>query len=238
MSTPLAETDNRLEVAIRYHFQDRSLLQQALTHRSASDPGKSLLHNERLEFLGDAVLGLIAARRLFELFPDAPEGRLTKLKARLVSGASLEGAARRLEIGRALRIGRAEEASGGRDKKGILVDALEALIAAIYLDGGDQEASAFILREILPDLTIDEADANLEAGNPKSTLQEHLQSRGEPLPSYRVLSEAGPPHQRRFEVEIRLDGGLTATGTGSTKRQAEQNAAAALLQRLESAPAT
>ena len=235
---PTPETDDRLEIAIRYRFQDHSLLEQALTHRSASDAGKPPLHNERLEFLGDAVLGLTAARRLFELFPDAPEGRLTKLKARLVSAAGLEAAARRLEIGQALRIGRAEEASGGREKKGILVDALEALIAAIYLDGGDKESSAFILREILPDLTIEQADANLEADNPKSTLQERLQSRGEPLPSYSVVSETGPPHQRRFEVEIRLPHGATATGEGSTKREAEQNAAAAALGRLEEPPAT
>lgn len=226
-----AQARERLQERIGRRFSDGRLLELALTHPSAdgaSEPGRN---NERMEFLGDAVLGLSAARLLFERFPDASEGRLTKLKGRLVSADALEPIARELDLGACLRLGPPEEASGGRDKKGLLVDALEALIAAIYLDGGSESADAFVRRWILADGVVEEASADLTAANPKSALQELLQRRGEALPVYRILEESGPPHQRTFLVEVELPDGIRERAQGRTKRAAEQDAARAALER-------
>ncbi len=225
---------DELQREIGYRFTDADRLVHALTHRSfASEAGRPGRHNERLEFLGDAVLGLAAARRLYERFPDCAEGRLSKIKAGLVSAAALHGVARRIGLGRFLQLGGAEEGSGGREKKGLLVDALEALIAAVYLDGGLAAAERLIDRLILSPKAIEGVESNLATDNAKSTLQEILQGKGEPLPVYRVVEEIGPPHQRRFRVELTVNDCFRTAGEGSTKREAEQRAALEALDRRD-----
>lgn len=224
MPLPLEE----LEAKLHYRFRNRDLLDRALTHRSVSVHGAD---NERLEFLGDAVLGLVACERLIAQFPDASEGRLTKLKARLVSSRSLEEAARSLDLGRWLRLGGAEESSGGRDKRGLLVDALEAVLAAVYTDGGLPAARALILEHLLTAERVHVAERNLAVDNAKSTLQELLQSRSLPLPSYRVVQELGPPHQRRYRVAVQIGPNFAVESEAESKRDAEQQAAAEALSR-------
>jgi len=219
-----------LEAKLDYRFQRRDLLDRALTHRSASPGGPPDANNERQEFLGDAVLGLIACERLLALFPDASEGRLTKLKARLVSSRSLEEAAREIDLGRWLRLGQAEESSGGRKKRGLLVDALEAVFAAVYSDGGLEAARTLVLRLLLTDARVRTAEENLAVDNAKSTLQELLQSRALPLPAYRVLEEIGPPHQRRYRVAVEIGPNFRAESEADSKRSAEQKAAAQALE--------
>lgn len=222
MPLPLDE----LEAKLDYRFQDRDLLDRALTHRSVSVNG---VDNERLEFLGDAVLGLIACERLLSLFPTASEGRLTKLKARLVSSRSLEEAAREIGLGRWLRLGNAEESSGGRNKRGLLVDALEAIFAAVYSDGGLAPVRSLVLAKLLTRERVCAAEQNLAVDNAKSTLQEVLQSRSLPLPNYRVLQELGPPHRRRYRVVVEIGPNFTSEAEGDSKREAEQQAAAKAL---------
>lgn len=229
---PSEEALERLQRAIEYRFADLSRLELALTHPSADGAHEPGRNNERMEFLGDAVLGLAAAQRLFTSDPSAGEGRLTKLKARLVSAAALEPAARRIGLGECLRLGPAEERSGGRDKKGLLVDALEALIAAVYLDGGIEAAESVAANLLLDDESIERAASDLAASNPKSALQELLQGRGEPLPEYQVIEESGPPHRRTFLVEVRLANGVSERANGAPKRAAEQEAARLALARL------
>ena len=234
MSADLDNALAELQRAIDYRFADHDRLLHALTHSSyPADSKTDTPHNERLEFLGDAVLGLVAARALFDALPGCPEGRLTKVKARLVSAANLEIVARGIPLGKCLRLGRAEEVSGGREKKGLLVDALEALIAAIYLDGGLAPAARFIQARIITPESIAATDSNLDADNAKSALQELLQRRGEPLPSYRVAEEIGPPHQRLFRVEIAIADRFRAQAEASTKKEAEQRAALEALNRRD-----
>jgi ribonuclease-3 len=215
-----------LEEKIGYRFRERGRLEQALTHRSFTQEDQARSpHNERLEFLGDSVLGFVASEGLSAQFPSYSEGQLTKLKAFLVSGANLVEVARALDLGEYLRLGRGEHKSGGRTKKALLVDALEALIAAIYLDGGLEAARSFIERAILTPPLIEAAEQNLEIDNFKSALQEWLQSHKLPLPSYRAVHEAGPPHKRHFTVELAVGKTYAVTAEGSTKKAAEQEAA-------------
>jgi len=216
-----------LEAKLDYRFQNRDSLDRALTHSSVSVAGAD---NERLEFLGDAVLGLVASERLLALFPKGSEGRLTKLKARLVSSRSLEETARELELGSWLRLGAAEESSDGRNKRGLLVDALEAVLAAVYLDGGLTAARRVILAHILTSERVQAADQNLAVDNAKSTLQELLQSRSLALPSYTVVREMGPPHQRRYRVAVEIGPNFRFEAEADSKRGAEQQAAARALE--------
>jgi ribonuclease-3 len=226
-----AEFDS-LEQRIGYQFRDRELLAQSLTHRShAQTPREVDTNNERLEFLGDSVLGLVASQRLMERFPDLPEGRLTTLKASLVRAENLADVARELKIGAYLRIGRGEEISGGRHKKGLLEDALEALIAAIYLDGGLEAASSFLDRTVLSETALDAAKDSSTIDNYKSALQEYLQARAMPAPTYEVVEETGPPHRKTFTMEVCVHG-IATRAEGDSKKSAEQKAAQQALERL------
>ena len=234
MSKSSQPRDGGVQSRIGRRFRDPSLLERALTHRSfAAEASEPTHDNERFEFLGDAVLGFIASDRLVRRLPEASEGRLAKMKAWLVSADALERVARRLELGAALRVGKAEEHSGGRSKKGLLVDALEALIAAVYLDGGVEAAGEVIDRLILTDEAIEEAGRNLETHNAKSTLQELLQAHRLPAPEYRLIGTSGPAHDRRFEVELHVGELFRTRAAGSPKRVAEQSAALEALERRE-----
>ena len=221
-----------VEQALGYTFRDRDLLTLALTHSSfAREQSPQIEHNERLEFVGDSVLGLVAAERLLHRFPEHDEGRLTKLKAALVNSRHLSSVARSIGLGDELRFGRAEQ-KAGRSKPGLLADALEALLGAAFLDGGLDAARAIAGRLILSDAQIAEADDTLEEANAKSALQELLQSRGLPLPEYELVEETGPAHQRTFHVELELNAFRTRA-SGRTKRIAEQAAALEALQRRD-----
>jgi ribonuclease-3 len=189
--------------------------------------------NESLEFLGDAVLGFVIADVLFNEFPESDEGQKSKLKAMLVSTTTLARQAERLSLGDHLLLGRGEEKSGGRQKQALLADGYEALIAAIYLDGGVEHARAFIVREFAP-LIADARRDGLAAQDYKSALQELLQGRNRALPDYRVIGTLGPDHQKLFQVQVVVDGEPLAEATGSSKKEAEQEAARAALEKLRS----
>lgn len=220
----------RLETAIGYSFRDGQLLERALTHRSHAKDRSTEEHNERLEFLGDAVLELTVSEILMERYPDYSEGRLTKIRAQLVSADNLHQEARALRLGECLNLGLAEQNSGGREKKALLADALEAIIAAVYLDGGLPAARALVQRLIASVQRVSEADQTLAHLNPKSTLQELLHARKLPLPQYTVVAEHGPPHGRIFEVSLTVGEFCRTTGRGVSKREAEQAAAAQALE--------
>jgi ribonuclease III len=241
-----------LETALGYEFHRRGVIEQAITHSSqareqeAQHTGEKKIKvhdNEQLEFLGDAILALVTSEELFNRFPQFREGELSKLRAHLVSERHLIRVAQQLELGHYLRLGRGEEKSGGRSKTALLVDALEAVLAAIYLDGGMQPAREFILREILgPELQrMEREGGTLPMTDFKSALQETLQGLGMPQPSYVLVQEAGPEHKKTFTVEVRLNakkGEGTAEfvgrAAGSTKKMAEQDAARQLLSYLGS----
>ena len=215
-----------LQDTIKYQFRVPSHLHHALTHRSHSQESpEEKPHNERLEFLGDAVLGFVVSERLIDRFPSYPEGKLTKIKAYLVSSANLVKVAQELDLGAYLYLGRGEELSGGRTKRALLVNTLEALIAAIYLDGGMEAAAQFVDRVILTKDSVAVADVNFEADNYKSVLQELLQAEKLPSPAYRIAQEAGPPHRRTFTIELLVGELFRASANGSTKKAAEQEAA-------------
>jgi ribonuclease-3 len=231
-----------LEQRIDYRFRDPGLLEHALTHRSSvhEDVSGGVFDNESLEFLGDAVLGLVIADMLFRQFPQHNEGHKSKLKAWLVSETSLSQLASDLGLGEFLILGRGEEKSGGRRKQALLADGFEALIAAIYLDGGLDAARDFIRRRFQPLLL--EAQQTPEESSYmsdyKSALQERLQSQERGLPEYRLVGEMGPPHRKRFEVEVWIEGAAAARAEGRSKKRAEQEAARMVLEQLDTAPGT
>lgn len=205
--------------ALGYEFRDAGLLDQALTHRSAASA-----HNERLEFLGDAVLGLAVTEALYRQYPGATEGTLSRQRARLVRQECLEEVAREIGLGALLVLGSGELRTGGHHRGSILANALEAVIGAVYLDGGMSASTAVTDRLLAARLRALPADEDLR--DPKTRLQELLQARGEPLPGYQVTSVEGPPHQQVFEVSCRVESaGLTVSGTGPSRRAAEQAAA-------------
>ncbi|MCC7417871.1 MAG: ribonuclease III [Acidobacteria bacterium] len=231
----LRDEFEELQRAIGYRFRDRGLVEHAMTHasRANEDVTGGVRDNESMEFLGDAVLGFVVADALFRELPDSSEGEKSKLKATLVSAATLARQAERLRLGDHLLLGRGEEKTGGRRKQALLADGYEALIAAIYLDGGIEHVQAFILREFAPLLAA--ARARGAAGDDyKSALQELVQAREQPLPEYRVAGSAGPDHDKRFDVEVMLGGEPLARGSGATKKEAEQEAARAALEILRS----
>ena len=244
-----------LEESLGHHFQRRELLVQALTHSSqarevealgagsgSSTGGSYSGDNEMLEFLGDAVLGLATSETLFHRFPEFQEGQLSKLRAHLVGQRHLLRVAEQLQIGHYIRLGRGEERSGGRNKASLLVDTLEAILAALYLDGGWPVARDFIVRVIVaPEL----AHMNLETSaipvmDFKSALQEALQARGGPQPVYALVKEEGPEHKKTFTVEVRLPepemGQFVGRAQGATKKRAEQEAARQALEHLAALP--
>jgi ribonuclease III len=225
-----------LERKIGYRFKDRGMLEHALTHRSRvhEDASGGVFDNESMEFLGDSVLGFVIADMLFREFPQHNEGQKSKLKASLVSSVSLAKLGERLNLGQFLILGRGEEKTGGRRKHAIIADCYEALIAAIYLDGGVEPARGFIQREFAE--LIAEARRSGAAASFtddwKSALQEWLQSRGRGLPSYRLAGEVGPDHRKSFVVEVLVEGEAVATAEGRSKKEAAQSAARAALEKL------
>jgi ribonuclease-3 len=224
-----------LQRTIDYRFRDRGLLEHALTHtsRANEDPSGGVLDNESLEFLGDAVLGFVIADVLFQEFPDFSEGQKSKVKASLVSTTTLARHAQRLGLGEHLLLGKGEEKTGGRHKQALLADTYEALIAAIYLDGGIEQARAFIQREFAP--AVDLVRQHGVGGHDhKSALQEYLQSADGPLPEYRLTGTEGPDHRKVFRVEVAVRGRPVAEGAGPSKKEAEQEAARAALDKLRS----
>lgn len=220
--------------AVGYRFRDRGLLEHALTHtsRANEDLSGGVRDNESLEFLGDAVLGFVIADLLFREFPAFDEGQKSKAKAALVSTQTLAQLAEHLTLGEHLLLGRGEEKTGGRRKQALLADGYEALIASIYLDGGVEQARAFIVREFEP--LVAELRAHGVAGpsDYKSSLQELLQSRQLPLPEYRLAGAMGPDHRKQFEVEVLVAGDAVARATGLSKKEAEQEAARLALEKL------
>jgi ribonuclease-3 len=225
-----------LERRIGYRFRDRGLLEHALTHRSRvhEDASGGVFDNESMEFLGDSVLGFVIAAMLFREFPQHNEGQKSKLKASLVSAASLARLAEQLDLGEFLILGRGEEKTGGRQKHAIISDCYEALIAAIYLDGGVEPAQRFIEQQFAE--LIDEAKRSGGGASFtddwKSALQEFLQAKGRGLPAYRLAAEVGPDHRKSFVVEVVVDGESIARAEGRSKKEAAQAAARAALERL------
>ncbi|GAC1661737.1 MAG: ribonuclease III [Candidatus Acidiferrum sp.] len=241
----------RLEERLGHTFTQPGLIERALTHSSAVPELRDLLRdrasdqlseaplgayrdsqpvrdNEQLEFLGDAVLELLASEYLVRQFPDWSEGQLSKSRARVVNARSLEAAARRLGIGEHLRLGRGEEKTGGREKQTLLADAFEALVAAVYLDAGLDRARD-VLRRTLFDQALEERGESIADSDRKSALQELLQGRGQLPAEYRLASESGPDHQKVFQIEVWVEGRRLASGEGSTKKEAEQRAARSAL---------
>jgi len=235
----------QLELSLDYRFANPEHLRRALTHTSAAHEshtgtGSPDEDNERLEFLGDSILGFLTSEALVQRHPEAREGDLSRLRAHLVSAAHLYGVACSLDLGRYLELGRSEEMSGGRGKKTLLVDALEALIAAIYLDGGIQPARAFVTARVLdaPPGGDPALDPEIQASitNFKSALQELAQSRKLPQPRYAIVRERGPEHSKTFTVEVRVGKELTGQGEGVSKKTAAQRAAQQVYQRLREGP--
>ena len=211
-----------------YVFQNPDLLDLALTHKSFLQGSHDVAHqdNERLEFLGDAVLAFVVCDYIVSAFPHASEGELSKVKAFLVSRSSLATVAKRLHLGECLRLGRGEEATHGRQKSSLLANALEAVIAAVYLDGGSDAAKTCILKILKPELDdLGSVAISGQRGDYKSHLQETVHRQFEENPEYRLVHESGPDHQKVFEVEVFVRGQVRGRGKGATKKEAEQVAA-------------
>jgi ribonuclease-3 len=224
-----------LQRAIGYRFRDRGLLEHAMTHtsRANEDVSGGVVDNESMEFLGDAVLGFVIADALFREFPSFDEGQKSKIKGSLVSTATLARQAQRLGLGDHLLLGRGEEKSGGRRKQALLADGYEALIAAIYLDGGIEHAQAFVAREFADLIADVRARGSVPAHDYKSALQELVQARDAPLPEYRVVGTLGPDHRKMFDVEVLVGGRALARSTGASKKEAEQESARIALEKLK-----
>ncbi|MGH9369339.1 MAG: ribonuclease III [Thermoanaerobaculia bacterium] len=238
MSSAVSEAVGGLQERIGYNFQDPSLLERALTHRSFSNEHRELRspNNERLEFLGDTVLGFVIGDYIYRSFPNLQEGALSKIKAHRVSASTLAAKGRDLALGRYLRLGAGEARSGGSEKLSLLADAFEAVVAAIYLDGGLPAAEAFVRSVFAPDVSgIDVGDLSFH--DHKTALQETAQSLGLPLPEYRVVDEYGPDHEKCFVVEVYWDGVSFAYGKGASKREAQRKAAKEALRKLGRLPA-
>ena len=221
-----------LEKKLNYTFRNPALLSEALSHSSYANEHRAshLNSNERLEFLGDSVLGFVTAEFLFTQHPNLPEGDLTRIRAALVCEQSLYEVAKKLGLGRYLKLGRGEEAGGGRERTSILADATEAVFAAVYLDGGIQEASALIHRVLL-DVEREEV-VEERRRDYKTALQELIQRQADQVLSYRMIGEQGPDHAKIFQAEVLLNGEPLGSGFGRSKKEAEQSAAKAALKTL------
>ena len=222
-----------LEDALGYQFKNGALLREALRHSSYANEhrGEEAISNERLEFLGDSVLGFVTAEFLFERHPDSPEGELTRLRARLVCEESLYEAAKRIGLGQYLALGHGEEAGGGRERPSILADATEAVIAAVYLDGGIEAASALIHRVLLDNAV--ELRTVERRRDYKTALQELVQRTPNQALRYRLAGETGPDHDKTFTITVSLNHVILGTGSGHSKKEAEQMAARDALEHLE-----
>lgn len=212
-----------LEAALGYRFCNITLLQRALTHSSYANERfhDSLMSNERLEFLGDSILGMVVAEHLYKTFPDRPEGELTRIRADMVCERSLADIACRLKLGQHLMLGHGEEQGGGRDRASILADAVESIIAAAFLDGGMEASRGIISRFLLTEVPVKKPNN----ADYKTMLQELVQQKKNQTISYRLIGESGPDHNKQFTVELLLNAQPAGTGIGTSKKRAEQDAA-------------
>ena len=219
-----------LETAIGYQFKNIILLQNALTHSSYANEywHNSLKSNERLEFLGDSILGMVVAEHLYRNFPDRLEGELTRMRADMVCERSLARIAETLHLGKFLQLGNGEEQSGGRSRPSILADAVEAVLAACFLDGGMPAAEDFIHKFVLCDVPA----SQLKNKDYKTALQELIQRKKNQIISYRLTGESGPDHNKEFSVEVTVNGKVVGCGVGSSKKRAEQDAARVAIEKL------
>ena len=219
-----------LETAIGYRFRNIQLLQNALTHSSYANERwhNSLLSNERLEFLGDSVLGMLVAEYLYRNFPNRPEGELTRMRADIVCEQTLAAAANRIGLGTHLLLGHGEEQGGGRSRNSILADAMESVIAACFLDGGLDAALKVVQRFILVEVPV----TKLHNADYKTQLQELVQQKKNQALSYTLVGQSGPDHDKKFDVEVSLNGTVVGSGCGSSKKRAEQDAARAAIEKL------
>lgn len=218
-----------LEAKLGYSFQSRQLLEHALTHSSYANEhrGEGLTSNERLEFLGDSVLGMVVADHLYRTHPDMPEGELTRTRAALVCEGSLHEVAKGLGLGKYLRLGKGEDAGGGRTRPSILADAVESVLAAVYLDGGIAQ-----VRRLIRALILDREEEKAVDRDYKTALQELVQRESGQILCYRAVGERGPDHAKTFIMEVELNGKSVGVGEGRTKKEAEQMAASAALESL------
>ena len=212
-----------LETAIGYRFQNISFLQNALAHSSYANERwhNSLMSNERLEFLGDSILGMVVADYLYRSFPNRPEGELTRMRADMVCERALAKVAHQIGLGNHILLGKGEEQGGGRNRESILADAVESIIAACYLDGGMDAAKQFIGRFILSDVPV----TKLHNADYKTALQELVQQKKNQTIQYTLVGESGPDHDKQFQVELSINGEVIGSGTGTSKKRAEQEAA-------------
>lgn len=222
-----------LEAAVGYRFKNISLLQNALAHSSYANERwhSSLMSNERLEFLGDSILGMLVADHLYRNFPDRPEGELTRMRADMVCERALAAVAGKIGLGEHLLLGKGEEAGGGRGRDSILADAVESVIAASYLDGGMEAAKQFVDRFVL----VNVPHAKLHNRDYKTTLQELVQQKKNQTISYVLVGESGPDHDKQFVVQLLINAKVAGVGTGSSKKRAEQDAARAALEAMKTA---
>ena len=219
-----------LETAIGYRFRNIQLLQNAMTHSSYANERwhNSLLSNERLEFLGDSVLGMLVAEYLYKTFPDRPEGELTRMRADMVCEHTLATVANKIGLGAHLLLGHGEERLGGRSRESILADATESVIAACFLDGGLAAAEQFVKRYILVEVPVSRPN-NMDY---KTALQELVQQKKNQVLSYVLVGQSGPDHDKQFDVEVSLNGTVVGSGSGRSKKRAEQMAAKAAMEKL------
>jgi ribonuclease-3 len=225
-----------LEASLGHSFVSRDLLIRALTHKSLekkSPSDASSVDNEQLEFLGDSILGFVVSVCLVSRYPSYPEGRLSKMKAHLVSAAHLHKVARALELGAYLHLGRGEEMSGGREKRALLANALEAIIAAIYLDAGIEPARDFIVRKLVDEWDLTDSSEQDHVVDFKTALQERAQALGLPQPRYIIAKENGPEHAKTFVVEVRVGPAFSGRGEGPSKKSAGQSAAKSVLEQMQ-----
>jgi ribonuclease III len=223
---PLSDIQQR----IAYTFQDVELLERALTHKSFANENRVPYHNERMEFLGDAVLSLVISEYLMKACPDSTEGDLSRFRAAVVSEPALASVSREIGLGDYLLLGKGEEFTGGRNKDSLLADCLEALIASVYLDAGIDIAEAFVIRVF--EAMIRKTCTSGGSLDYKTELQELCQERLKQLPDYRIVSETGPDHRKQFHMEVWIKGQLSGRGIGKSKKEAEQRAAREALEKL------
>ena len=222
----------QLQKKLGYKFKDTSMLETALTHSSYANEKKKnrAYSNERLEFLGDSILGMTVAKLIFMKYPTMSEGKMTRLRAELVCEKSLLALAVRLDIGECILLGHGEEKSGGRNRPSILADAVEAILAAVYLEAGPKRVEKLIIKHLMPQTEI----SKIERTDHKSALQERVQIKMDQVLSYKITDESGPDHQKSFTVQVSLNGEPIGSGTGPTKKEAEQMAAKAALDTIRS----
>ena len=230
INTNILNNISKFENIISYNFKNKQYILEALTHSSYSNENKSYAFNERLEFLGDSVLGIIISDYLFKNETELPEGELTKLRANIVCEESLSEVSKKIELGTHMLLGKGEEATGGRERVSILADAVEAVIAAIYLDGGIENARKFVLTQM--DEIIQDSIKGRIFRDYKTHLQEVIQSQGETNIIYDLVEEIGPDHNKKFVMQVKLNDEVLGTGEGKSKKESEQSAAKQALRRM------